>query len=141
MERRIWNFIGAGGHDVMLEWADALHLDPGVRAKLDGALEGALDRLRRQGFDILLHTNAVAGPIMNDIYALRVNGPVAARVLFCRGPLPGEDAFTLLAGAVEQGRKLSPADAPENAARNRELALKEPAHRRKLYDGFGKAAD
>jgi hypothetical protein len=135
MSGRLWTFVTESQRDALRDWAHGLRLQTPVRAKLDRKL----DMLQQQTFEILLHTKVVSGPILKDIYKLRVNGEVAARIMFCRGPLPRDEGYTLLAGAEERNWKLEPLDAPERASHRRELVLKDPEHRRKPYERFGKA--
>ncbi|MEK7993365.1 MAG: hypothetical protein AAB403_06120 [Planctomycetota bacterium] len=135
----LWTFVSESGRDVLKEWAREARLATRVRARLDQKL----DVLRRQSFEILIHTHLLAGPIAKQlhIYKLRVDGQVAVRVMLCRGPLPGEPGYTLLAGALERDRRLTPADAPERATRNRDKVISDPVHRRKPYERFGTTDD
>lgn len=91
--------------------------------------------LRQQPFEIVLHTHLLA-PIATHIYKLRVNGTVAVRLMLCRGPVVGEEGYTILVGATERDRKLFPRDAPHQASRNRGLVIRDPAHRRKEHETF-----
>jgi hypothetical protein len=133
----LWTFVSESGRDMLADWAGELRLPTRVRA----AIDQKADVLRQQPFEILIHTNLLAGPIAKQrhIYKLRVNGDIAVRLMLCKGPLERDDGYTILLGAVERDGKLVPADAPERASLNRELVLKSPRERRKFYERLGKA--
>jgi hypothetical protein len=133
----LWTFVSESGRDVLKEWARKVRLPTWARARLDQKL----DVVSQQPFETLIHTRLLAGPIAKQrhIYKLRVDGATAVRVMLCRGPLLGESGHTLLEGALERDRRLTPPDAPERAARNREKVISDPAHRRKPYEPFGTA--
>ena len=119
-----------------IEWADEVRLGKRDRALLDQKLD-ALSALQ---FDLATHTHLVAGPLNNStdkhIYKLRVNASIMIRIMLCRGPVPGETACTLLAGATERDRQLVPPNAPERASGHRKQVLGDPLKYRRRHEQF-----
>jgi len=136
MERMgLWDYQNRG-RNAILDWADEVPLSKRDR----GLLDQKLDALEAMSFDLAKHTHLVAGPLNNSrdkhIYKLRVNGSVMVRVMMCRGPLPGEQACTFLAGATEKGMKLLPANAPEIASERRSKVCQDHMLYRRRHERF-----
>ena len=64
-----------------------------------------------------------------NIFKLKIHGRVQLRPLLCEGPGKDEAAFTLLLGAIEVSWNYEPRDAPELAAKYRELLIKDMRRR------------
>ena len=131
----VWDFQLAD-RNLILEWADDVRLGKRDRALLDQKL----DALSALDFELATHTHLVAGPLNNSpdkhIYKLRVNASIMIRVMLCRGPLPGEAACTLLAGATERDMALVPANAPQTASERRKQVLGSPKQYRRTHEKF-----
>ena len=131
----IWDFQSAD-RNLIIEWADRIRLGKRDRALLDQKLD-ALSALR---FELATHTKLVAGPLNNSadkhIYKLRVSGSIMIRIMMCRGPLDGESACTLLAGATERDSRLDPGNAPVTASERRKQILTDPGKYRRQHERF-----
>lgn len=82
----------------------------------------------------------LAHPIRDwrHIFHLVINGEIAFRPMFCRGPINPQREFTFLFGATEKDRKkYVPNDAPSRAEQNRKDLISNPQHRCK-HERFGK---
>jgi hypothetical protein len=131
----LWDYQARGRNEI-LEWADSIRLSKRDR----GLLDQKMDALEAMSFDLATHTHLVAGPLNNSkdkhIYKLRVNGTAAIRLMMCRGPLAGETACTMLVGATERDRKLSPANAPEIASERRRNVCQDHRLYRRRHERF-----
>ena len=131
----IWDFQLAD-RNLIRKWAADVRLGKRDRALLDQKL----DALSALNFDLATHTHLVAGPLNNSadkhIYKLRVNASIMIRVMLCRGPLPGEAACTLLAGATERNMLYVPANAPQMASARRKQVMASPKQYRRTHEKF-----
>lgn len=126
----LYDYVDANGVNEFRDWSKRLQTDQ--RAKLNQKL----DALQRMGEALLPVT--LTGTSVGGLFKLRIQGNVKLRPLLCRGPLPDEAAFTLLAGAKEIGSVLKP-DGIEFTADNRKAAvIKDPATRRTVHERIAK---
>jgi len=68
------------------------------------------------------------------IKKIRVQGHVAPRLFFCRGPIEVKTEFTLLLGTTEKDNKTVDRNAAEKAEARRKVVLDDPARRRCVHE-------
>lgn len=117
------------GFNVMQEWAI------GISMRDRGRLDSKIDMLARAGGD--LPPGLVHNTRCRHIMHLAINGEVALRPMFCRGPIDHDKEYTFLFGTTEQDRKLVDRKAPEKAEENRSDLILHPENRCK-HERFGK---
>lgn len=126
----LYDYVDANGINEFRAWTKSLQTDQ--RSKLNQKLD-ALEKMGEGLLPVTLTGTSVAG-----IFKLRIQGNVKLRPLLCRGPLPEEAAFTLLAGAKEIGSVLKP-DGIESTADSRKSAvIQAPATRRTAHERITK---
>lgn len=96
----LYDYLNSAGQNEFQVWTETLQTKE--RAKLNQKL----DMLEKSGDALFPHV--LTGTPTPGVLKLRVKGSVQLRPLLCRGPLPSESAFTLLAGAKEVGSQLRP---------------------------------
>jgi hypothetical protein len=91
-----------------------------------------LDLLAQSGHELCpgLGINLRGGP---HLYKIKINGRVAARLIFCKGPINMELEYTLLLGAFETDNKL-PEGTLEMAESYRKDVIADPANRRGAHE-------
>ena len=133
----LWDYC-SHERNVILKWADDVRLSKRDRALLDQKLD-ALSALQ---FDLAQQTHLLTKPLNNSadkhIHKLRVNASIMVRIMVCRGPMPGEIACTLLAGATERDGKLTPERAVGDASIHRRNVIGNPDLYRKEHERFTK---
>ena len=122
----------------MAQWIIYDYVDP-VNGNLFRAWTARLQKKERAKLNQRLDSLAIHGPGMipgivsptgiSSIFKLKIHGKVQLRPLLCEGPGRGEDAFTLLLGAVEISDDYVPKDAPLVASRLRESLIKDMRRR------------
>ncbi len=127
----LWDYLTHTGRNEFSEWRTSLSVEDQAR------LDQKLNSLMTVEFDLLWHTKVLQGPINKSkfIYKLRVMSKDNLRPLLCKGPLPVELAYTLLKGAWEKDRDLTPSGAVATALKNRAEVLNDPKARRKRRYG------
>jgi hypothetical protein len=123
---KLWDFLSERGENVILEWVK----DERLSSKDRAVLNQRFDRLVQIDFRDAIATQLLAGPIQKSqhIYKLKAYGQVMLRPMLCRGPIDNEREYTLLAGAIEKGWKLTPG-ALEKSIKNRETVIEKPERR------------
>lgn len=120
---KIFDYVNARGKNEIKRWIKGLEKAHRIR------LNQKLDMLKKVGPE--LPPQLLAGPIFDHIYKLRItSNNVQLRPLLCKGPIDNAKEFTLLLGAYEVGDEFQPKDAPQRAARNREVIIENPTRRR-----------
>lgn len=124
--KQLWDFLDRRGRSVILEWAKQ-------QTKRDRAtLNQRFDRLMQVDYELAINSNLLAGPIYKHVYKMQIHGEVQLRPLLCRGPISNESEYTLLRGALERDRVLTPG-AKEEAELNRAAVVASPAVRRRQH--------
>ena len=126
----LYDYVNANGRNEVRHWTEGLQ--PKERIKLNQKL----DALAKDGdtlFPHLLTSTGTAG-----ILKLRLQGNPKLRPLLCRGPVSGEGAFTLLAGAKEIGWILKPTGVESTANSRKAEVIQDPANRRRIHERITK---
>lgn len=126
----LYDYVSANGKNEFQNWTEGLQ--PTERGKLNQKLD-ALAKDGESLFPQLLTGTGTAG-----ILKLRVHGGVQLRPLLCRGPVPGESDFTLLAGAREIGWVLKPVGVESVANSRKTEVIQDPTNRRKIHERVAK---
>jgi hypothetical protein len=127
MPQSLWDFLDNRGRNVILQWAR-------IQTTRDrGMLNQRFDRLVQIDFGLAITSKLLAGPIYKHIYKMQIHGDVQLRPLLCRGPINNDAEYTLLLGATERDRKLTPR-AKEQAELNRAQVLASPSTRRTRHE-------
>jgi hypothetical protein len=86
-----------------------------------------MDTLAESGHELC---PGMAGPLHGSphLYKLKVNGNVAVRLMFCKGPLSKDREYTFLIGAFEKDDEL-PIGTLETAEKRRAEILTDPTRR------------
>ena len=132
--KKLWEWIDGSGRGAVTDWG----LQVRQRARLDQKLE----MLRKAEIDstgrVNLPQDLLAGPGYRGqkwIYKLKVHGNVQLRPMVTLGPINGDEEWTILVPAIEENRRLIPADAPQTAtARRAEILIDEGRRRQILGD-------
>ncbi len=111
------------GINVMQFWATEMSMSKRDRGRLDSKID-LLAQVEDGLPPKLVHRTRC-----RHIMHLVVNGEVALRPMFCRGPLYPRREFTFLFGTTERDRKLVQEDAPERAEQNRNDLIHHPENR------------
>jgi hypothetical protein len=118
---QIYDYVDARAVNDFERWSRGLEKTDRAR------LSQKVRMLEKVGPD--LPPELLAGPIVDHVYKMRINGQVALRPLLCKGPLNNDKEFTFLKGAVERDRKWEPRDAPQIAVARRREILVDPTRR------------
>jgi hypothetical protein len=129
----LFDFENAQGDNILQVWADNMPMQKKDRGRLDSKI----DMLAKSGDN--LPPKLLQPTKSKHIMEIAVNGPVALRVMLCRGPFNMKNEFTFLYGATEKNRKHVPRDAPERANGHRDDLLLNPNRRRK-HERFGQTS-
>jgi hypothetical protein len=130
---------------MMAKWTIFDYVDP-VDGNLFKAWSARLQKKELAKLNNRLDALAIHGPElipgilsptgMPSIFKLKIRGQVQLRPLLCEGPGRGEEAFTLLLGAIELSDDYVPLGAPLIASRMRESLIKD-MRRRVLHERVG----
>ena len=122
----------------MIKWTIYDYVDP-VNGNLIKVWCTRLQKKERAKLNQRLDSLAMHGPSlipgilsptgMSQIFKLKIHGKVQLRPMLCEGPGRGEQAFTLLLGAVEVSNDYVPLGAPLLASRMRESLIKDMQRR------------
>jgi len=126
----LYDYLDAQGANDFRAWTTKL------QSKERGKLNQKLDMLEQYGEE--LFPQILTGTDVAGIFKLRVHGSVQLRPLLCRGPIKGEQAFTLLIGATEKGSILLPKGAEKDADSRKSEVIKDPKNRRKAHERIAK---
>lgn len=126
----LYDYVDTNGFNEFRAWTK--DLQPAERGKLNQKL----DSLEMMGEALLPVT--LTGTSVPGIFKLRIQGNVKLRPLLCKGPIAGESAFTLLAGAKEIGSVLKPAGIESTANSRKTAVIQDPANRRKCHERIAK---
>ncbi len=127
MNRRIWEFLVKGKDPVIRHWLKDKDISVRDQAKLDYALQ------RLRSLDRGLISPKLLAEVGDKILKLRVRCENRElRPMLCRGPVGDPLDYTLLAGALEIGDDLHPANVKEKAKEHR-AELVEKATWRQIY--------
>lgn len=125
MRRSLFDFTTERGESVIQRWAKGENLGARDRA----ALNEKLDWLSQIDFDLAKGTRLLVGPVLPEIYKLRVFGSVMLRPFLCRGPKLVEVEYTLLTGAIERNNALRPSEWKRAADGNLRLLKSDQSRR------------
>jgi hypothetical protein len=91
-----------------------------------------IDRLGKVGHELCpgLGINLHGAP---HLYKIKINRSVAARLIFCKGPIDMETEYTFLLGAVERDNKL-PEGTLKTAESYRQETISDPRNRRLRHE-------
>lgn len=123
-ELDLYDFTNSGV-SIIQHWVTSNRFSSRTRARLNQKL----DRLVQMDFQLAVGTRLLAGPISGNVYKLRIFADVMLRPLLCKGPLHMADEYTLLQGAIEDGRDLDPPDCIQRAEQHREIVRFDPKRR------------
>ena len=126
----LYDYVNANGKNEFRSWTEGLQ--PKERIKLNQKL----DALAKDGDSLFPHLLTSTGT--PGILKLRLQGNPKLRPLLCRGPVAGESAFTLLAGAREIGWVLKPAGVESTANSRKSEVIHDPANRRRIHERIAK---
>lgn len=133
MEKTVFEAVVAGS-GVLSGW----ELPTRMRAKLDAKV----DMLRRAEFDasgrVSLPPALLAGPGVfkaPHIYKLIVEGDLALRPMFCRGPIDANSEWTALARAIERNNDTRESREAAATAAQRRIMVNDRTLPRREYDG------
>lgn len=126
----IYDYVNANGKNEVRHWTEGLQ--PKERIKLNQKL----DALAKDGDTLFPHL--LAPTSTPGILKLRLQGNPKLRPLLCKGPVAGEIAFTLLAGAKEIQWILKPVGVESTANSRKTEVIQDPANRRRIHERIAK---
>jgi hypothetical protein len=111
MAWKIYDYRDRRQANIINAWLKGLQKPERIR------MQKRIDLLRDNGHELC---PGLAGPLKESrhLYKIRVNGRVAPRLFFCKGPITIESEYTLLWGAFETDDEL-PEGTIEVAEQNR----------------------
>ena len=117
----LYDYVDARGRNVIADWCRGLQKKDRIR------LVKRMDTLAESGHELC---PGMAGPLHGSphLYKIKVNGNVAVRLVFCKGPLNKDREYTFLLGAFEQDDEL-PTGTLETAEERRVEILIYPTRR------------
>lgn len=111
----IYDYVDPEQGNLIRAWSSRL------QKKELAKLNQRLDSLALHGPDLIPGILSPTGE--PSIFKLKIHGRVQLRPMLCEGPGTNETAFTLLLGAFEVAWDYDPKNAPELAAKCRELLI------------------
>jgi hypothetical protein len=128
----LWVLVTGNGRNVLTRWAAGFRRRPAARAQVDNRLW----MLRRRPLELLLSSGFVRRTDCPDIYLLSLGDSRRSVLLFCRGPLPDDKGFTLLAQGRESTDGLTQG-LLKAACEGRDAILRDPEGRMQQYERLG----
>jgi len=122
----LYDYRDLRGRNLVREWCERLQKKDLAR------MNQRIDILENNGHELCpgLGLNLHGAP---HLYKIKVNGNVAARLFFCKGPVEMDVEYTFLLGAFETDDEL-PAGTLETAEAYRQEIIRDPKNRRGLHE-------